>query len=200
MTIIVPEPLNVTDVTNAQNLPDISYSDYNKNNTYSKGSNVSYIVSSSDNVSESNYIAIYTALGDVGSGVYPDNKVNGSFYWGLIGVKNEDAFLDKYLNTQTISSNNEPLKITFNTTISDTIACLNVDCRYIHIEYNDGANDVEYVTDLREVRDIWSDVSYPDIVNKSEAFFNVPLNNGVDFTLTFTNVDKTTSTGVVGVG
>jgi len=36
--------------------------------------------------------------------------------------------------------------------------------------------------------------------NKKELFFKIPLNNDVEFTLTFTNDDKDDSTGYVGLG
>ena len=226
MTVIVPEALQVTSVAGAQNFPTIvesdthnAIADYDETTAYhvlsyetdsetglltnvveNKQDTVYYTVSADKNVSETDYIGVFTALGDVPKGVAPDNPDSGTMYWGFVGVKNEDAFLDKYLNTNTLSEVNTPLKITFSTGISDTIACLNVDCRYIYINYNDGSDDVEYMIDLRQVRDIWSEESYPDIINESEAFFNVPLNNGVVFTLTFTNGNKDSSTGIVGVG
>jgi hypothetical protein len=226
MTVIVPEALQVTIVGGAQNFPTIesttthnAIEDYDSNKKYhtlsyetdpntglptsaveNKQDTVYYTVSADKNVSETDYIGVFTALGDVPKGIAPDNPDSGAMYWGFVGVKNEDAFLDKYLNTSTLSEVDTPLQITFSTGISDTIACLNVDCRYVYINYYDGSDDVEYIIDLRQVRDIWSEDSYPDIINESEAFFNVPLNTGVEFTLTFTNGNKTSSTGVVGVG
>ena len=205
MYIVEPVKFKNCTVVNVVNSYDKStYSRYDSTKTYKLNDIVWDVYqtnykNSSDNDFEVWYICI--SNDDI---IDKKPYENQPLYWSVLTVDNNTAFLDRYIDTITLSQIDKPLIVEIQVGVVDIIHNMNITAKKIYLEYKENPDDdykLEIIYDLKENTSIWNKGVYIDTRYQKSALFNLPyIKDNSFYRLTFTNGDISSSAGYVAVG
>lgn len=131
------------------------------------------------------------------------NPVENEVSWKRYATDNKTAFLDRYIDSQTVSLQDEKIQIQITADKIDTIACFNVDAKYVVLQYDNNT----IVKFLKEEETLFKNKEVVDASYKRSCLFEIPLYANLTYTLTFSNADygegydpAKTSIGYVKIG
>lgn len=193
MNVIVPNKFNT--ITTSTLTEPLSHSEWDEATTYALDDlvHITYYTTDS-NASDNDFVLVYKSMKADNLGLNP--KTN-PLYWQEIAPTNETAFLDRYMDSQTVSDDGSELQVSFTSGINDCVVALNVSAKFCVLQVGKNATDdydYTYIYNLLEDTSIWSEASFEDIRYQKEALFQIPLNNDVECRITLTNADLTNAT------